>query len=157
MNHGCPHKAKGFTSGIDESQAMYELVREKLIEKYPLISVGWLNHDTPLIEWTQPNTKLAAQNLIDLGATSIIMMPIGFATENHETLLDVDHIIHSLQHKNSDVTFVQMPCVNSRPEFMQMAAEWANPQIEALLAESGNTVNPQLGKAQATHHHHHHH
>ena len=156
MNHGCPHKAKGFTSGIDESQAMYELVREKLIEKYPLISVGWLNHDTPLIEWTQPNTKLAAQNLIDLGATSIIMMPIGFATENHETLLDVDHIIHSLQHKNKDVTFVQMPCVNSRPEFMHMAAEWANPQIEALLAESGNTVNPQLAKAQAHHHHHHH-
>ena len=156
MNHGCPHKAKGFTSGIDESQAMYELVREKLIEKYPLISVGWLNHDTPLIEWTQPNTKLAAQNLIDLGATSIIMMPIGFATENHETLLDVDHIIHNLQHKNKDVTFVQMPCVNSRPEFMHMAAEWANPQIEALLAESGNTVNPQLAKAQATHHHHHH-
>ena len=156
MNHGCPHKAKGFTSGIDESQAMYELVREKLIDKYPLISVGWLNHDTPLIEWTQPNVKLAAQNLMELGATSIVMMPIGFATENHETLLDVDHIIHSLQHKHSDVTFIRMPCVNSRPEFMQMVAEWANPQIEALLAESGNTVNPQLAKAQATHHHHHH-
>ena len=157
MNHGCPHKAKGFTSGIDESQAMYELVREKLIEKYPLISVGWLNHDTPLIEWTQPNVKLAAQNLIELGATSIVMMPIGFATENHETLLDVDHIIHGLQHKHSEVTFIRMPCVNSRPEFMHMVADWANPQIEALLAESGNTVNPQLAKAQATHHHHHHH
>lgn len=156
MNHGCPHKAKGFTSGIDESQAMYELVREKLIDKYPLISVGWLNHDTPLIEWTQPNAKLAAQNLLGLGATSIVMMPIGFATENHETLLDVDHIIHSLQHKHSDVTFIQMPCVNSHPEFMHMAAEWANPQIEALLGESGNTVNPQLAKTQATHHHHHH-
>lgn len=157
MNHGCPHKAKGFTSGIDESQAMYELVREKLIDKYPLISVGWLNHDTPLIEWTQPNVKLAAQNLIDLGATSIVMMPIGFATENHETLLDVDHIIHSLQHKHTDVTFVQMPCVNNRPEFMHMAAGWANSQIKALLEESGNTVNPQLAKAQANHHHHHHH
>lgn len=156
MNHGCPHKAKGYTSGIDESQAMYELVREKLIDKYPLISVGWLNHDTPLIEWTQPNAKLAAQNLLGLGATSIVMMPIGFATENHETLLDVDHIIHSLQHKHADVTFIQMPCVNSHPEFMHMAAEWANPQIEALLGESGNTVNPQLAKTQATHHHHHH-
>jgi protoporphyrin/coproporphyrin ferrochelatase len=156
MNHGCPHKAKGFTSGIDESQAMYELVREKLIDKYPLISVGWLNHDTPLIEWTQPNAKLAAQNLMELGATSIVMMPIGFATENHETLLDVDHIIHSLQHKHSSVTFIQMPCVNSRPEFMHMAAEWANPQIKALLGESGNSVNPQLAKTQAVHHHHHH-
>ncbi|MDY7022701.1 MAG: ferrochelatase, partial [Cyanobacteriota bacterium] len=38
MNHGCPHKAKGFTSGIDESQAMYELIRERLIYRYPLVS-----------------------------------------------------------------------------------------------------------------------
>ena len=85
------------------------------------------------------------------------MMPIGFATENHETLLDVDHIIHHLQHKNSQVTFIRMPCVNDRPEFLAMAAEWAKPQIEALFAASGVTVNPQLGKIQAAHHHHHHH
>ncbi|MCG8364755.1 MAG: ferrochelatase, partial [Pseudanabaenales cyanobacterium] len=97
MNHGCPHKAKGFTSGIDESQALYEQVREKLIHRYSLISVGWLNHDTPLIEWTQPNAALAAQNLIALGATAVIFMPIGFATENHETLLDVEHIIGGLR------------------------------------------------------------
>ncbi len=157
MNHGCPHKAKGFTSGIDESQAMYELVREELIYKYPLISIGWLNHDTPLIEWTQPNVELAAKNLIDLGATAIVMMPIGFATENHETLLDVDHIIHHLQHKSSGVTFVQMPCVNDHPDFLKMAANWANPQIEALLTQEAISVNPQLAAAQAAANHHHHH
>lgn len=156
MNHGCPHKAKGFTSGIDESQALYELVREELITKYPLISVGWLNHDTPLIEWTQPNVKLAAQNLIELGADAIVMMPIGFATENHETILDVDHIIHSLQHRHSEVNFVRMPCVNDNSEFLKMTAQWANPQIEALLSEEGVVVNPQLATMQATHHHHHH-
>ncbi len=155
MNHGCPHKAKGFTSGIDESQALYELVREELIAKYPLISVGWLNHDTPLIEWTQPNVKLAAQNLIDLGANAIVMMPIGFATENHETLLDVDHIIHNLQHRHSQVNFVKLPCVNDRPEFLYMAADWANEQIELLLEETGVSINPQLANAHAHHHHHH--
>lgn len=159
MNHGCPHKAKGFTSGIDESQALYELVREELIDKYPLISVGWLNHDTPLIEWTQPNVELAAKNLIELGATAVMMMPIGFATENHETLLDVDRIIHHLQHRHSEVTFVHMPCVNDDPEFLKMAAEWAHPQIERLLSEEKVTVNPQLAAVQAanSHHHHHHH
>lgn len=159
MNHGCPHKAKGFTSGITESEALYELVRAKLINKYPLISVGWLNHDTPLIDWTQPNAQLAAKNLIDLGAKAIVMMPIGFATENHETILDVDHIIHHLQHKHKDVTYVQMPCVNDRPEFLKMAADWANPQIEALLAETANLVNPSLasgGHSHDAHHHHHH-
>ncbi|HAX80486.1 MAG TPA: ferrochelatase [Cyanobacteria bacterium UBA11372] len=153
MNHGCPHKAKGFTSGIDESQAMYELVREKLIHRYPLISIGWLNHDTPLIEWTQPNVNQAASNLIELGAKAILFMPIGFATENHETLLDVHHIIHALERKHSDINYVQMPCVNDHPDFLKMAAEWANPQIEALLGEESLAVNPHL----ATHAHHHHH
>ena len=157
MNHGCPHKAKGFTSGIMESEALYERVREKLINKYPLISVGWLNHQTPLIEWTQPNVELAAKNLIDLGATAIVMMPIGFATENHETLLDVHHIVHNLKHRSPHVTYVEMPCVNDNPDFLRMAADWANPQIEALLEETALAVNPQLAATQASHHHDHHH
>ncbi|NJM97451.1 MAG: ferrochelatase [Phormidesmis sp. RL_2_1] len=144
LNHGCPHKAKGFTSGIDESQKLYEAVREKLIYKYPLISIGWMNHDTPLIDWTQPNMALAGQNIIDLGATALVMMPIGFATENHETLLDVDHIIHQLRRKNPQVTYVQMDCVNDHPEFMQMAADWADVHIQALLEAEPITVNPEL-------------
>jgi ferrochelatase len=163
MNHGCPHKAKGFTSGIDESQALYELVRERLIHRYPLISVGWLNHDTPLIEWTQPSAEQAASNLTDLGAKAVVMMPIGFATENHETLLDVEHIIHALQRRRPDVTYLQMPCVNERPDFLQMAAEWAVPHIEGLLSQEAVSVKPQMALPAAHshdhddgHHHHHH-
>ncbi|HEY9764273.1 MAG TPA: ferrochelatase [Trichocoleus sp.] len=159
MNHGCPHKAKGFTSGIDESQKLYELVREKLIYRYPLISVGWLNHDTPLIEWTQPNTHLAARNLIDLGATALVFMPIGFATENHETLLDVEHIISSLRRKRPDVTYVQMACVNDHPEFLRMAAGWANTHIADLMSAQALVVNPSLAamQAQSSSHHSHDH
>ncbi|MBD2439029.1 ferrochelatase [Nostoc sp. FACHB-110] len=153
MNHGCPHKAKGFTSGITESQALYDLVRDKLINRYPLISVGWLNHDTPLIEWTQPNAEQAAKNLIQLGAKAIIFMPIGFATENHETLLDVHHIIHALEKQHSGVDYIQMDCVNDNPEFLAMAAEWANPYISQLLSEEALTVNTHISE----HHHHHHH
>lgn len=154
MNHGCPHKAKGFTSGITESQALYDLVRDKLINRYPLISVGWLNHDTPLIEWTLPNAEQAASNLIQLGAKAIIFMPIGFATENHETLLDVHHIIHALAKKHPDVNYVQMACVNDNPEFLEMAAEWANDHIAELMNQEAMAVNPQLAES---HHHHHHH
>ncbi|NJK66344.1 MAG: ferrochelatase [Microcoleus sp. SU_5_3] len=155
MNHGCPHKAKGFTSGIVESQALYDRVRERLMYRYPLISVGWLNHDTPLIEWTQPDATLAAKNLIDLGATAIVFMPIGFATENHETLLDVDHVIESLQKQRQGVTYRKLPCVNDRPEFLKMAAEWANPQIEALLSETAVAVNPSMASGHREHSHSH--
>jgi protoporphyrin/coproporphyrin ferrochelatase len=149
MNHGCPHEAKGFTSGIDESQALYELVRERLINRYPLISVGWLNHQTPLIKWTQPNADLAARNLIDLGATALLMMPIGFATENHETLLDVEHIIGNLRKQHPNVTYVQMPCVNDHPTFTKMCADWAHEHIADLRGAAPLTVNSQLAVAQA--------
>lgn len=84
-------------------------------------------------------------------------MPIGFATENHETLLDVDHIIHALQRKHSEVNYVQMPCVNDRSEFLEMAATWANSHIAELLAESAIAVNPQMAVAHTHDHHHHHH
>ncbi|OLP17033.1 ferrochelatase [Leptolyngbya sp. 'hensonii'] len=154
MNHGCPHQAKGFTSGITESQVLYDLVRERLIHRYPLVSVGWLNHQTPLIDWTQPNAELAARNLIELGATAIVFMPIGFATENHETLLDVDHIIGDLRRRRPDVTYVRMACVNDHPEFLRMAAAWAHPQIEALLAEQALGVNSSLAIEQAKAHSH---
>ncbi|AFZ48519.1 ferrochelatase [Cyanobacterium stanieri PCC 7202] len=157
MNHGCPHEAKGFTSGIDESQALYELVREKLINRFPLISVGWLNHQTPLIKWTQPNAELAGRNLIELGAKALVFMPIGFATENHETLLDVEHIMVSLGKKYPQVNYVQMKCVNDDDRFCTMAANWANPQIEALLSEEGLAVSPSLAQASVPHHHHHDH
>ncbi len=156
MNHGCPHKAKGFVSGIEESQALYDRVREQLMYKYPLISVGWLNHDTPLIEWTQPNAYLAGRNLIDLGATSLVFMPIGFATENHETLLDVDHIIHDLRRKHPEVTYLRMECVNDHAEFLEMVAEWANPQIEALLSEQALVVTPGLAPSHSHAHDHSH-
>lgn len=158
MNHGCPHKAKGFTSGITESQLLYDAVRERLIYNYPLISIGWLNHDTPMIEWTQPNVTLAAQNLMDLGATALVFMPIGFVTENHETLLDVEHIIGHLRRKRPDVTYVQMPCVNDNGDFTAMAAGWVDGLISDLLGEQGVLVNQgqraQLAEDFAGHHHH---
>lgn len=163
MNHGCPHKAKGFTSGIDESQQMFELVRKELMYRYPLISIGWLNHDTPMIEWTQPDVTTASKNLIDLGATALVYMPIGFATENHETLLDVDHIIGSLRKKRPDVTYLRLDCVNDTPEFTAMAARWAEPLIQELLEEADMMVQPSLAEevrgriAQEVHQHDGHH
>ncbi len=141
LNHGCPHEAKGFVSGIAESQALYESVRNELVHRYPLISIGWLNHDTPMIDWTQPNAHLAARNLIELGAKAILMMPIGFATENHETLLDVEHILLALQRQHPEVICQQMPCVNDAPEFLDMAASWANPLIAELIAETSDVIH----------------
>lgn len=152
MNHGCPKEAKGFVTGEIESRELYNRVRKKLVNRYPLISIGWLNHSTPFIDWTQPDADRAAKNLITLGATSVIFMPIGFATENHETILDVDEVIEKVKRQYPDVECIRMHCVNEHPEFLEMVAEWANPQIEALLAAEPLSVSPQLAQETARTH-----
>lgn len=145
MNHGCPEEAGGYVTGMRESQGLYDRVRDKLINRFPLISVGWLNHDTPLVEWTQPEADQAAKNLIELGARAILFVPIGFATDNHETILDVNSIIEQLQKKHPSTVFERMNCVNDHPEFLQMVANWAQPEIEGLLLESAAVTSERLG------------
>jgi len=75
--------------------------------------------------------------------------------------LDVDHIIHGLRDRHPEVTYRQMACVNDRPEFLEMVAEWANPQIAALLAEKAIAIDFNSAKSHSHHHHndrsHHHH
>lgn len=144
MNHGCPEEAGGYETGEYESQALYDQVREQLVNRYPLISIGWLNHDTPFVSWTKPDADQAAENLIALGAQAVIFAPIGFATDNHETILDVQHITEKLQQQYPDVTFLQMGCVNDHPEFLRMAADWADPLIDQLFSAAALSVNPAL-------------
>jgi protoporphyrin/coproporphyrin ferrochelatase len=68
--------------------------------------------------------------------------------------LDVHHIIHALEKQHPGTNYVQMACVNDRPEFLAMVAQWADDHIAELLSEQALAVNPQLA---GDHHHHHHH
>ncbi len=50
-----------------------------------------------------------------------------------------------------------MPCVNDHPDFLRMAANWADPLIADLLQEDGMLINPQVAiMAEHQHHEHHH-
>jgi len=132
--HGGPEKANGLLTGVIDGQAVYDRVQAQLQHQYPLISIGWINHDMPLIKWSQPNLKQAAKSLIKAGAQAILFKPLGWATENFETILDVEDAIKSLQRQYPTVTYTRLNCVNDDPDFLKIAAGWANPQIEAMLS-----------------------
>lgn len=66
INHGWPNEAKGFIFGINESQTLYNLVKKQLINHFFLIYVDWLNYQTYIIKYTQPNADLAVINFINL-------------------------------------------------------------------------------------------
>lgn len=139
--HGGPDKAKGLLTGVIDGQTLYEGVRSQLQPRYPLISIGWINHDTPFINWSQPNLKQAATSLIKAGAQTILFKPLGWATENYETILDVEDVIQSLHRQHPTVTYVRLDCVNDDPDFLKIAAEWANPHIEAMLTAQPLSVD----------------
>ncbi|WP_287127433.1 ferrochelatase [Candidatus Cyanaurora vandensis] len=130
MNHGSPYKVKGFTTGIEESQALYERVRALLIQRYPLISIGWLNHETPG-QWTIPDVEQASRNLLEVGASTLVYCPIGFVTENHETILDVGYITRRFEQKG--IPCHRLDCLNADAEFLRLLADWSEPLVQDLL------------------------
>ncbi|MCP2731734.1 ferrochelatase [Limnofasciculus baicalensis] len=95
--HGGPEKAQGLLTGVIDGQILYDRVQAELQHEYPLVSIGWINHDTPFVNWSQPDLNQAAKSLIGSGAQTILFKPLGWATENYETILDVDDAIASLQ------------------------------------------------------------
>jgi protoporphyrin/coproporphyrin ferrochelatase len=127
--HGCPLESKGHEVGIRESEALYRAVRALLVPRFPLIHIGWMNHPTPA-KWTSPDMETSAANLIELGAQAIVFAPIGFVTENHETVLDVSYVERSLAGK---VETLRLPSLNADPAFLEMAAGWIAPYVSELL------------------------
>ncbi len=133
LNHGCPYKAHGFETGIRESRALYHAVKERLWHEFPNISVGWMNHPTPG-RWTQPDMLQAAKNLVTTGARAIVYVPIGFVTDNHETILDVGYATERLAIEHPEVEVLRLPSLNDDPALLEMAAAWIAPLIDDAAA-----------------------
>ena len=131
VNHGCPMSGKGWETGRQESEELYRAVYDRVVTRWPLTSVGWLNHPTPG-KWTEPAAEVAARHLVTLGARVLVFVPIGFVTDNHETILDVEAIGRGLR----GAKLHRAPALNDDPAFVEMAAHWAVPLIEQLRAET---------------------
>jgi ferrochelatase len=126
--HGCPLESKGYETGVRDSEALFYVLQERLIRKYPLITPAWMNHPVPG-KWTTPDVDQAAKNLMTLGAKALVFAPIGFVTENHETQLDIGYTIDKVKDK---VECIHLPTLNDDPELLRMGADWIRPLIEEL-------------------------
>lgn len=126
--HGCPLESKGFEVGIRESEMLFHAVRARLVTRYPLVHIGWMNHPTPG-KWTQPDMTQSAANLIELGARAIAFASIGFVTDNHETMLDVEYERRKLP---EELETIVIPSLNDDDGFLGLAARWVSPLVAQL-------------------------
>lgn len=61
-------------------------------------------------------------------------MPIGFVTDNHETILDVGYTLEKLKVSHPDVPTHRLSSLNDDPELLRMAADWIAPLIDSAAA-----------------------
>jgi ferrochelatase len=129
LDHGLPLSTKrGWETGYDESRLLYEAVRERLAGRFPLVSIGWMNHPVPG-KWTKPDMDTAAENLLSLGARALAFAPIGFVTDNHETILDVDNVRRKVRGRAETI---RIDSLNDDERFLELAAGWIAPLIDDL-------------------------
>ena len=55
--------------------------------------------------------------------------PIGFVTDNHETILDIGYLRKALEGR---VETLSLTSLNDDPRFLKMAADWIAPLVEEL-------------------------
>lgn len=129
LDHGLPLTTKrGWETGYEESRLLYEAVRDRLSSRFPLVSIGWMNHPVPG-KWTKPDMDAAAENLLSLGAQALAFAPIGFVTDNHETILDVDRLRRKVRGRAETV---RVDSLNDDPRFLELAAGWVASLIDEL-------------------------
>jgi ferrochelatase len=127
--HGCPLESKGHEVGIRESEMLYHAVRARLLPRFPLVHIGWMNHPTPG-RWTSPDMARSAANLIELGARAIVYATTGFVTDNHETMLDIGYEQARLA---GQVETLRVGSLNDDPAFLDLAAGWIAPHVSELM------------------------
>ena len=78
-----------------------------------------MNHPVPG-KWTKPDMAAAAENLLSLGARALAFAPIGFVTDNHETILDVDDLRRKVRGRAETV---RLDSLNDDERFLELVTE----------------------------------
>lgn len=85
------------------------------------------------VEWLQPYTEDAIQELGAQGVKDMVVVPISFVSEHIETLQEIDIEYREIAEHSGIHNFRRVPALNTHPLFIQAMAEMV---VEALQAPS---------------------
>lgn len=80
------------------------------------------------VEWLQPYTEDAIENLGEQGVKDLLVVPISFVSEHIETLQEIDIEYREIAEEAGIDNFQRVPALNTHPVFIQSLAD--------LVAES---------------------
>ena len=85
------------------------------------------------VEWLQPYTEDAIEELAEKGVKNLVVVPISFVSEHIETLEEIDIEYREIAEEAGIENFLRVPALNVHPVFIQALADLT---IEALKSPS---------------------
>jgi len=85
------------------------------------------------VEWLQPYTEDAIEELGEKGVKDLVVVPISFVSEHIETLEEIDIEYRELAEESGIHNFLRVPALDTHPIFIQGLADLV---IEALKSPS---------------------
>eukprot|EP00466_Bigelowiella_natans_P008052 jgi/Bigna1/134648/aug1.26_g9356 len=136
--HGVPksYVEEAFDPYQDEMEHSVQLIMKELRKR------GVKNHETLAyqsrvgpVEWLQPYTEDAIQDLANNGVDDLLVVPISFVNEHIETLEEIDMEYRELAEEAGIKNWGRVPALNSYPGFIEDLADAvleARPYIGAI-------------------------
>ncbi|PZD70764.1 Ferrochelatase [Acaryochloris thomasi RCC1774] len=95
------------------------------------------------VEWLQPYTNEAIQELADQGTKELVVVPISFVSEHIETLEEIDIEYREVALEAGIKTFARVPAPDTDPVFIQALEEIVTQSLEEPPTFFSETVRPQ--------------
>lgn len=120
--HGVPvrliEKGDPYRDQVDHT---FRLVRAKLPPD-TRAALGWQSAFGPA-KWLEPDSKTVLARFAKQGVENLVVVPLGFAAENIETLWDIEIDLKSFSREHGIRRFLRVPCPNADENVMRGLAD----------------------------------
>lgn len=94
------------------------------------------------VEWLQPYTEDAIEQLAEQGIKDLVVVPISFVSEHIETLQEIDMEYREIAHEAGIPGFHRVPALNTHPRFITDMADMVTEALAAPRQLFSDVVHP---------------
>lgn len=124
-----------------EIEACAELIMQKL-NRPNSYKLAYQSRVGP-VEWLQPYTDVAIEELAAQGVKELVVVPISFVSEHIETLEEIDMEYREIAEHAGIETFARVPAPDTDPTFIQALADIVVKALNDPKKSFSDTIQPQ--------------
>ncbi|MBE9032032.1 ferrochelatase [filamentous cyanobacterium LEGE 11480] len=94
------------------------------------------------VEWLQPYTDEAIEDLAEKGVAELVVVPVSFVSEHIETLEEIDMEYREVAEEAGIKNFARVPAPDTDPTFIQALSDLVLQAMDSPKIAFGDTIRP---------------